>query len=98
MAESLLCPFVKIRQGLNKANYYIMQNKKEIVELLKQIFKAQQEESQSNNREKQQKEKKQYNNCKKERSFTLNSFKQRDYGKEDLKNKVIRIIKVNFWM
>lgn len=40
MSESRMCPFVKIRQGLNKANYYIMQKKKEVVELLKQIYKV----------------------------------------------------------
>lgn len=86
MSESRICPFVKIRQGLNKANYYIMQKKKELVDLLKQIYKAQQEELGVKNIEKQQKEKKQYNNYRKERISTFNSFKQRDYSKEDLKN------------
>jgi hypothetical protein len=83
MAESSLCPFTKIRQGLNKANFYILHKKKEMVELLKQIFKAQQEEAQTKNEDKQQSQKKEYN---KEKVSTFNSFKQRDYCKEDLKN------------
>lgn len=83
MSESPICPFVKVRQGLNKANYYVMEKKKEMVELLKQIFQAQQEESKVKNTEKQRGQKKQYN---KSSSSTFNSFKQRDYSKEDLKN------------
>ncbi|OAA84706.1 hypothetical protein [Clostridium ljungdahlii] len=53
MSESSLCPFVKVRQGLNKANYYIMQKKKEMLELLKQIFQAQQEELKAKNEKNQ---------------------------------------------
>lgn len=91
MSESPICPFVKIRQGLNKANYYIMQKKKEMVELLKQIFQAQQQEAQVKNEEKQT-EKKQYNNYKKEKVSTFNDFKGRNYSKEDLNDMKYKLL------
>lgn len=59
MVESNLCVFTKVRQGLNKSNYYIMQKKKELVEILKEIFKLQQEEKVIKNQEKQ----KEINQC-----------------------------------
>lgn len=83
MAEKGNCIFTKVRQGLNKANYYIMQNKKELVDLLKQIFKAQQEELKAKNQEKQDKQKKEYKKYPKKES-TFNDFDQRDYSKEQL--------------
>lgn len=48
-----------------------MKKKKEMVDLLKQIFQAQQEESKAKSAEKQQNENKKYN---KERFSTFNSF------------------------
>jgi RPA family protein len=83
MAESSLCPFVKVRQGLNKANYYIMQTKKELVEILKQIFEAQQEENKAKNEDKKQSQKKDY---KSKSNSNFNNFNQRPYSKEDLKS------------
>ncbi|KZL88794.1 hypothetical protein [Clostridium magnum] len=83
MSETPNCIFTKVRQGLNKANYYIMEKKKELVNLLKQIYKAQQKEAQVKNQEKQQRQKKEYN---KQKVSMFNSFKQREYSKEDLKN------------
>lgn len=83
MSESPNCVFTKVRQGLNKANYYIMNKKKELVDLLKKIFKAQQEEANAKNQEKQQKQKKQYD---KEKSSTFNNFEGRSYTTEELDN------------
>jgi biotin operon repressor len=81
MVENENCIFTKVRQGLNKANYYIMQKKKEMVEILKQIFKAQQEEAKAKNGEKQDNQKKEYKKyARKESKF--NDFEQRDYIKE----------------
>lgn len=37
------CPFKKVRQGLGKANYYIMEEKKELMELLEQISEIKKE-------------------------------------------------------
>jgi hypothetical protein len=81
MSDKENCIFTKIRQGLNKANFYIMEKKKEMVELLKQIFQAQQEESQAKNAEKQQNQKKDYKKYNRKES-TFNDFQQRDYIKE----------------
>ncbi|WP_243186785.1 hypothetical protein [Clostridium muellerianum] len=60
MIEKENCIFTKVRQGLNKSNYYILQKKKEMVHLLKQIFQAQQLELKTKNEEKQDKQKKEY--------------------------------------
>lgn len=91
MVESSLCPFVKIRQGLNKANYYIMQTKKEMVDLLKKIFQAQQEELRTKNEVKQDRQKKEYksnyNSNKKVSAF--NSFPQRTYDFEKLEKQLL---------
>lgn len=84
MSENPLCPFTKVRQGLNKANYYIMQKKKELVELLKQIFNAQQEEIKIKKQESKQGLNKPHNNYKKGKTSSFNDFKGRDYSKEDL--------------
>jgi biotin operon repressor len=81
MSEKESCIFTKVRQGLNKANYYIMQKKKEMVDLLKQIFKAQQEEAKAKNSEKQDNQKKEYKKYSKKES-TFNDFDQRDYVEE----------------
>lgn len=85
MSESSLCPFIKVRQGLNRSNYYYMRKKKEMVELLKQIFQAQQEEAKAKSSEKQHNESKKYN-YNKEKVGIFNNYRQRDYSKEDLKN------------
>lgn len=86
MAESPICPFTKVRQGLNKPNYYIMQKKKELIELLKQIFQAQQEESKAKSADKQQNENKKYN---KERFSKFNSFPQRTYDFDKLERQLL---------
>jgi hypothetical protein len=83
MVESSLCPFIKVRQGLNKANYYIMQTKKEMVDLLKKIFKVQKEEAKAKVDEKQGQEKKPYRSYSNERISTFNNFKQRTYDFDD---------------
>ncbi|AKA71944.1 hypothetical protein [Clostridium scatologenes] len=90
MAESSICPFIKVRQGLNKSNYYIMETKKKLVNLLKQIFHAQQEELKAKNQEKQQQKKKEYKKSNSNEKFsTFNNFEQRTYDFEDLEKKLL---------
>lgn len=89
MVESPLCPFIKIRQGLNKANYYIMAKKKELVDLLKQIYKAQQEEAKIKNEEKQDKQKKEYRKYSNGKTSTFNNFKQRTYDFDLLEKQLL---------
>ena len=88
MAESILCPFIKIRQGLNLCNYYVMTAKKKLVELLKQIYKAQEEEREDKNKENQGKEKKQWFR-KKEKTGGFNDYEQRSYDFEELEKQLL---------
>lgn len=88
MAERENCIFTKVRQGLNKANYYIMKKKKEMVDLLKQIFQAQQEEAKTKNEEKRQTQKKEYKKYFKKES-TFNNFQQRTYDFEKLEKQLL---------
>jgi biotin operon repressor len=88
MAARENCIFTKIRQGLNKSNYYIMKKKKEMVDLLKQIFQAQQEEAKVKNAEKQQTQKKEYKKYSKKES-TFNNFQQRTYDFEKLEKQLL---------
>ncbi|MFL0198815.1 hypothetical protein ACJDU8_25170, partial [Clostridium sp. WILCCON 0269] len=89
MAESPICPFVKVRQGLNKAKYYIMQKKKELVYLLKQIYQAQQKEAKAKNIEKQDKQKRKYGKNNKGKISTFNNFKPREYDFEKLERQLL---------
>lgn len=88
MAEKENCIFTKIRQGLNKANLYILKKKKEMLELLKQIFQAQQEETKAKNTEKQWNNKKEYKNYAKEKLNVFNNFPQRTYDFEKLEEQL----------
>jgi hypothetical protein len=88
MAESELCPFVKIRRGLNMVNQYIMTAKKKLVELLKEIYKAQQEELQAKNQENKNKEKKQWFG-RKDKVDNFNNFEQRYYDFDALEKKLL---------
>ncbi|NMM61156.1 hypothetical protein HBE96_00245 [Clostridium sp. P21] len=91
MVENTICPFVKVRQGLNKSNYYIMKKKKEMIDLLKKIFQAQQEELKVKNEEKQDRQKKEYKNnySSSNKVSTFNNFKQRTYDFEELERKLL---------
>lgn len=92
MSKQKNCIFTKVRQGLNKANYYIMQTKKEMVDLLKKIFQAQQEETKVKNNDKQQQQKKEYKNSYSNGNSkvgTFNNFPQRNYDFEELERKLL---------
>jgi hypothetical protein len=87
MAKNELCPFTKIRRGLNLCNQYIMTAKKKLVELLKEIYKAQEEERKAKNQENKAKEKKQWFG-KKDKVDNFNNFEQREYDWDDLEKKL----------
>jgi hypothetical protein len=87
MAETVLCPFTKIRQGLNQCNIYVMVGKKNLVELLKQIYAAQQEEKNEKSKESQVKEKKQW--FKKKEKGTFNDYPQREYDFDELEKNLL---------
>lgn len=85
MCSMVNCPFKKVRQGLNKANYYIMETKKELIELLQNIYSAE-------NKEKIQEKKtycNKYPNTKSKKSdFVENCATREEYSKPNVLNEL----------